>query len=244
MNDINSTLARIKSRGYLSINVYPATDIIENIFDSVSKVKEMVHSSVVELRGWDYPHFPTHTDDKQSIYVGQNESIEAWIDWQNHKEVWRCYNNGQFVHLLGLREDWWEDYPWLNPNDPLKNTQPGKTLEVINTTYTLTEIYLFINNLLKNITIDEIGIKIKLIGTQGRKLTVFDPLRAPLLGDYVCQINEVVITDKIYKKTDLSSNYLQISLEQIIRLYQTFNWESPNRPAIEADQKKLLDRTL
>lgn len=177
----------------------------------------------VPYYGWDYPHFPTQTRDHQDLYVGDDDSIEGWIDWGQFKEVWRFYTNGQFVHLFGLREDWWEEHAWLDEDHPLKKIQPGTVFEVISTTYSLTEIYAFFSNLVQNLPVEEVAVEISLIGTKNRKLYVSDPLRAPLFMEYVCRLDKVNLPKKIYKREDLISNFVDLAFDQIVYLLNRFN---------------------
>lgn len=243
MADFQATLNKIKTRGYWQVNLYPA-NIQENVIESVTKAKELIQSSSVQLRGWDYPHFPTQTRDNQDIYVGENDCIEGWIDWEMYKEAWRFYINGQFIHFFGLREDWWEEHSWLDEDDPLKKIKPGSVLEVIGTVYSLTEIYAFFSNLVQNLPVDEIVAEISLVGTKDRKLHISDFRRAPLFMEYACRLDKVNLPKKIYKKEDLISNYVDLAFDQIIYLFHRFNWENPNIPVIKEDQKKLIERRI
>ena len=243
MADFKTTLEKIKTRGYWQINLYP-TRIQENVVDSVAKAKELMQTSSVELRGWDYPHFPTQTRDHQDIYVAENDSVEGWIDWEQYKEVWRFYTNGQFAHFFGLREDWWGEHTWLNENDPLKQIKPGAILEVISTIYSLTEIYTFFSNLVRNLPVEEVAVEISLVGTKGRLLHISDFRRAPLFMEYACRLEKVILPKKIYRKEELLANFVDLAFDQIIYLFQRFNWENPNVSVIKEDQKKLIERRI
>ncbi len=243
MADFESTLQKIKTRGYWQVNIRPA-QIQENVVESVAKVKEIVQASSVQFRGWDYPHFPTQTKDNQDVYVGENDSVEGWIDWENFKEVWRFHTNGQFIHLFGMREDWWEEHSWLNPDDPLRKIKPGTILEVISTVYSLTEMYAFFSNLVQNLAVEEVTVEISLIGTKDRKLHISDFRRAPLFMDYSCRLEKVNLPKKTYKRADLVANYADLAFDQLIYLFNRFNWDNPNAAVIKEDQKKLIERRI
>lgn len=243
MADFQTTLNKIKTRGYWQVSLHPA-QIQENVVESVTQAKELIQTSSVHFRGWDYPHFPTQTKDHQDVYVGENDSIEGWIDWEQFKEVWRFYTNGQFVHLFGLREDWWEEHSWLNPDDPLRKIKPGTVLEVISTVYSLTEIYAFFSNLVQNLSVEEVEVEISLVGMKDRTLHISDFRRAPLFMEYACRLDKVNLPKKIYKKGDLVTNYVDLAFDQIIYLLHRFNWENPNIPVIKEDQKKLIERRM
>ena len=97
----------------------------------------------LNLRGWDYPHIPGRQDDDSRIYRGV-DYIEAYIDWWEHKEVWRYYQSAQFIHYMGIHEDWYEDNEWAD--NSLKKIKPCSILNTITTTYTVTEIFEFITH--------------------------------------------------------------------------------------------------
>lgn len=243
MADFQTTLNKIKMRGYWQVELHP-TEIQGNIVESIPIAKEIIQSASVHFRGWDYPHFPTQTRDHQDIYIGENDSIEGWIDWEQFKEVWRFYTNGQFIHLFSLREDWWEEYESLSKDDPLKKIVPGTVLEVISTVYSLTEIYAFLRNLIQILPIKEVVVEINLIGTKGRKLHISDFRRTPLFMEYACRLERVDLPKRTYKKEELVANYIDLAYEQIVYLFQRFNWDNPNGAVIKEDQKKLIERRI
>jgi len=243
MADFQTTLTKIKTRGYWQVNFYPS-QIQENLVESVIKAEELIQTSSIQFRGWDYPHFPTQSKDNQDVYVGESDCVEGWIDWEIFKEVWRFYTNGQFTHLFAMREDWWEEHSWLNEDDPLRKIKPGETLEIISAVYTLTEIYAFLSNLAQNLQVDQVAVEISLVGTKNRKLHISDFRRAPLFMQYPCMLDKVNLPKKIYKRDDLISNYVDLAFDQIIYLFQRFNWKTPNIPVIKEDQKKLIERRI
>jgi hypothetical protein len=243
MADFKTTLEKIKTRGYWQVNIRPV-QIQENLIESVTRAKEIMQASSVQFRGWDYPHFPTQTRDHQDLYVGENDSIEGWIDWENFKEAWRFYTNGQFIHLFGLREDWYEEHSWINENDPLRKIKPGTVLEVIGTVYSITEMYAFFGNLVQNLPVSEVEVEISLFGTKDRKLHISDFRRSPLFMDYSCRLDKVNLQKKVYKKEDLITNYVDLAFDQIVYLMHRFNWDNPNVAVIKEDQKKLIERRI
>ena len=114
-NNFSTTLEKIKERGYFVIDVFPNT-INENRISTVNKCKETVKDAVIQLRGWDYPHFPTETLDHQNIYVAGSK-VEAWTDIEQYKEIWQLHKSGHYIHLFGLFEDWFEEDTWRTPGD-------------------------------------------------------------------------------------------------------------------------------
>jgi hypothetical protein len=239
--DFNTTLEKIKSRGYWKVHIYP-NKLVECVINPINKGKDIIRNSSVHLRGWDYPHYPTETQDHQDLYTSQNK-VEAWIDWHNYKEIWRLFDSGQFIHFFGLREDWLAE-SWASDDHPMKRIQPGQILEVIGTIYSLTEIYAFLNNLVTNLDQDEVVIEISLVGTKGRDLHISDPGRAPLFMEYKSRDLEIVLPKKVYSKEEINSNFLELAFEQIIYIFAQFNWDNPPLEVIKEDQKKLIERRI
>ncbi len=239
--DFHSTLATIKAHGYWKIHVYPNSINFIPI-EPINKGKEIIRSASVQFRGWDYPHFPTQVLDDQNIYIA-GDKVEAWIDYNQFKEIWRFYNTGQFIHLFGLREDWLKEDSWLSQK--LKEIPPGTVLEMTGTVYSITEMYAFIRNLVQaGLYKSEIAVEITLVGTKDRKLFISDPSRMPLIGEHKSVMNKVVFPKKVYRVQDLETNYLDFAFEQIVYLFNQFNWDNPPLQVIKEDQKKIIERRL
>lgn len=240
--DFKSTLAIIKTRGYWKIHIYPnSKDFIP--IEPINKGKEIIRSASVQFRGWDYPHYPTkQIPDRQNIYTA-GDKIEAWIDYNQYKEIWRLYNTGQFIHLFSLREDWFKEGSMASKK--LKEIPPGEIFGITVAVYTITEIYSFIRNLIQNgLYKSEIAIEIILFGTKDRKLYIFDPNRMPLIEEYKSMVTIINFPKKLYKIQELEANYLDFAFEQIVYLFHQFNWDNPNTEAIKEDQRKLVERRL
>src|ERR1043166_6582061 len=96
---------KIRSRGYWRVVIRPSSFIAERA--RLRDLEQIARDTVVQLRGWDYPHFP-----RDGVTRG-NDFIEALTDsgWIQHIELWRLYQSGQFVHLFAMREDWLEGVP-------------------------------------------------------------------------------------------------------------------------------------
>jgi sulfur relay (sulfurtransferase) DsrF/TusC family protein len=239
--DFQSTLAIIKTRGYWKIHIYPnSTDFVS--IEPINKGKEIIRSASVQFRGWDYPHFPTQVLDYQNIYT-TGDKVEAWIDYNQFKEIWRFYDTSQFIHLFSLREDWLKEDSWLSQK--LKVILPGAVLEMTGTIYSITEMYAFIRNLIQaRLYKNEIAVEITLFGTKGRKLSIFDTNRMPLIEEHKSMMDMINFPKKVYKIQELETNYLDLAFEQIVYLFHQFNWDNPNIEAIKEDQRKLIERRL
>lgn len=242
--NFKATLKKIKLRGHWIINIQP-NDVIEERIISVTKCEDIVKQSSIHLRGWDYPHFPTHNIENQAIYAA-NDRTEAWIDWEMYKEIWRFYKNGHFIHYAALREDWTEEGTWKITNDPWSNIKPGKILAIVNNIYTITEIFLFAKNLMETDLYEAgISIELTLVNTDGRVLQTMDPMRAPLLMEYKTMINDITLPKKLYpNKEAFLKQFMRDSLNLCVELCYQFNWKNPPIEVIKEDQKKLIERRI
>src|SRR6266705_1094268 len=161
----------IRSRGYWRVNVRPTVFIPERV--ALRKLEAITRDSIVQLRGWDYPHFP-----REGVTRG-NDFIEGATEaaFISHLEVWRLYQSGQFIHLFSMREDWVEGTPLPG----LGNVKPGELLSLESTLYTITEIFLFAARLAQRMALGpEIVVEYALHGLASRKLETFNPERDSL----------------------------------------------------------------
>ena len=159
---------KIRSRGYWRVVIRPSGFIAERA--RLRDLEQIARDSVIQLRGWDYPHFP-----KEGVTRG-NDFIEALTDveWLSHIELWRLYQSGQFVHLFAMREDWVEGTPMAG----LGNVKPGTLLSYESTLYTITEIFLFAARLAQRMALGpEVIVEYSLVDLLNRRLETFNPGR-------------------------------------------------------------------
>ena len=234
--NIEEVKKRIKERGYWKINFHPIK-FIPNLIPSGEDCIEILTNNIVRLRGWDYPHIPREGVDNQGIYPG-DDYYEAYIDWDIHKEAWRFYQSGQFIHYRALEEDWMQEsvfgYNYI---------KPGSILEVIMTIYTLTEIFEFLRRLTVGSNVYEEGgiIKIELINMNGRMLKLLDPMRSSLSMSYIARIPEIKIPEKIVTKEDIMNKSKELALESLAHVFKTFGWVNQPMVIFKSDQQKLLE---
>jgi hypothetical protein len=229
-------IKKIKSKGYWEINIRP--DIYNSQRLERQKIKDIVRSAVVELRGWDYPHFRDSEGEPYPILDG----IEKIIDWSNHIEFWRMTKSANFYHLLALREDWMKDVEYQNiwsKGDELKGE---KWLGVLGTLYTLTEIFEFAKRLAtQNIFDDNVIIDIKLYDLKNRQLVVDSYNRVPFLSPRIAKITEPW---KYYTQSflvnDVQNKPDQLALDAFLDLIYFFEWENPPIETFKNDIQKFL----
>jgi hypothetical protein len=232
LNTKDQVVQKIKSKGYWEVNIRPVAYSEQRV--EKRNLKELVRSSKVELRGWDYPHFRDSGGEPYPIQTG----IEKFIDWSNNIEFWRMTQSANFFHLLALEEDWMElaDSMYISRHH-LKNQ---KWLGVLGTLYTLTEMFEFARRLaLHNIFDDSMIIDIKLTGLENRKLLVESFDRVPLY-DKVAKVSDPWEFKKEILVADVLSKSAQFALEAFADLVFLFNWVNVPIDSMKNDQQKFL----
>jgi len=138
VSDCAKCLAKIKSRGYWQIIIRPITFQKGHISDLSNGLK-IIEKCKMSLRGWDYPHMSY----EEPAYCGI-DYLESIVDWSIHKELWRFYDSGQFVHFRGFKEDWLEESHFDSSQYACSSRTAFDGIDAI---YTMTEIYQFANRL-------------------------------------------------------------------------------------------------
>ena len=92
-------LAEIKSRGYWRVEMH-STEYKDKRLPTRRAMQDLLSSATVSLRGWPYPYFRA----EEATYNGK--WLEGQVNWSYHKEYWRLYESGQWLHYLGLSGAW------------------------------------------------------------------------------------------------------------------------------------------
>jgi len=79
----------------------------KEVIPTLNESMRLAQQSVVQLRGWDYPHV---SGNKVEQARGQNW-VASWADFMGHVEYWRLFQSGQFLHLFKMLEatEAWRD---------------------------------------------------------------------------------------------------------------------------------------
>jgi hypothetical protein len=224
----------IKSRGYWEIEIVPYVYKPDRI--EFNEILPLVEKSQVHKWGRYYPRI-AHKGDWIGESFNDNNYYESLVDdGGQHKEMWRMYQSGQFIHYLALRED------WGYPNASAEMTENSRKLqEIVLTLFTVTEIFLFVSRLASNnLFEDSINIIIKLHDAYDRAL-FFSNLERELHRNYVCNIREPITIKSNISVNDILSNNERIAMDTVIRIFRLFNWRS-NQIAdiLRNDQEKIL----
>lgn len=228
-------LDRIRSRGYWRINFQPKSLLAEKL--SLSKCRELVESNAVRLRGWDYPHVSTKTDEKSG---GQpaGEFYESWVNWWNHIEFWRMYRSHQFLHYLALREDWFEESDWSK--ELAQRFRSGDVLGTGGAIFQITEVFEFATRLCRAGAYPTgVIIDVTLDNTQNRSLWVDDPQRMPFSQPPTTGAQKISASASLAPDEFLNGS-TEKSLTMLLEIFDGFGWDNVSAQNIRQQQERFL----
>lgn len=240
MSDKDAIIKRLKSKGYWEINVRPVVYNPKRL--DKQALKEIVRLSVVQLRGWDYPHFYDTEHRPYPIING----IEQTIEWEAHVEFWRFTQSANFLHLLALREDWFDDSIYEHMHLLGDSLKGKKWLGVGGTLFTVTEIFEFARRLAaQNIFGDKVAIFVKLYDLKDRILAVDSAGRLPFMSEKKARIAGPWSYDReSLLVTELTSKSAELAMDAFLNLVYLFDWENPPIDSLKNDQERFLQHKL
>lgn len=231
-------IGKIQSRGYWKILFRPLSYKEEKILN-LSDCKNIIEKHSVEFRSWDYPHFPRREDIDTGLCPGNNY-YEGWVDWNVHKELWRMYQSGQFIHYRGLFEDWHDEDSFMENAVKYK---PKFYLGILHTICQITEIFEFLSGLAKEgIYKERMNLSISLMDTKDRKLKIDELDRIPFSRDYKTIAQEIEFK-KQYTEIEIIENSTELAIKAILYFFERFDW-TPSEDIVRSDQKKILERRI
>ncbi len=174
-------------------------------------------------------------------YRAGESFFEGREDWFNHKELWRMYQSGQFLHFLALRDDWSELSGWGITGN--RDVKVGKSLNTIGEViYEFTEIFEFLSRLAKNGLYDEgVKVSIELHNTKGRVLTTSG--NRILFGEYISDM-ETIPYERVCSKEEMITEPKELAFDAILHFFERFNWPNIPTETIKNDQENLLNRNI
>ncbi|MEI8175088.1 MAG: hypothetical protein WCG28_04015 [bacterium] len=201
------------------------------------ELQNILEKSKVGLRGWSFPHIPIEDreDSKRPYSIGNG--VEFYISWQGIIEASRFYQSGQFISKFALREDTMGELYG-------KPLEAGKYLDFLGLIYKITEITLFVKNLIENTNIEEGNLIIEINNTRDRELeSIFSQNIFSFNAGYICRMNKIMAPSKIYKEK-ITTDYLEISRELIKSIFDDFNWKNYSEQMIQTHQENLINRRI
>lgn len=234
MPDSDAILSSLHSRGYWRLAIRPAA-YSDSRVKSRSDLAELARECTVRWRGWFYPWHG------ESDYIGFGDRfIYQAVDWNDKKEYWRFYQSGQFVHHIGLWEDWQDN---VTPGGFAKrlDIDPGTELSTINALYLLTEFFEFAARLTaRNVIEDACVVTVSLNNSAQRRLVMMDLMRM-LNENRVLRLQKVERTET-YRAEDLVGKARDLALETALWVFESFSWPNPPRAVFAEDQRRLVER--
>lgn len=232
----DKVITEIKSKGYWSINIRPLV-YKEKLIHDRATVKQIVRNAVVELRGWDYPHFSNRTEETYNIING----VETTFSWENHIEFWRMTQSGNFIHLLALREDRTDLSNFSNLWSTSNELNGKKLLGILGTLYTFIEIFEFTNRLVKQeIFSNNLILDVQLHDIYQRQLWVDSQNRLPFSYERGSHSEKPWQWKEEYKLNDFSEKMESNILKPYLDLVELFGWENPPVDVFKNDIQKFL----
>ena len=229
---MSEILDRIKSRGYWKVVIRPTTFVEQRVADR-SALLSIIERNSVDLKGWSFPHVDSLVEiEKGPDWIGQEISRDPVL------ELWRFYQSGQFVHYLGIPEDWRTGaHQW-----PLSGNGVHRgMLDVAGVVLQLTEIYEFAarfcftqavdNGIFLEITVDNIEdhfLYLPEIGSQeGSEIS---KTGSPGIDYAICLSNIEIVAEA-----------RELSLWPALELFRSFQWD-PGVDFVRELQLELIRR--
>ena len=204
---------------------------------------ELVQSTKLSLRGWDYPHL-SHRPNQRGT---GNRWVASWSSFLGHVEYWRLYQSGQFIHLFAVREalvaEWHAqlraaaishasdraDVDW--------DRVPGY-FSLLSFLYTVTEIFEFAARLAhRGVYTSTIAVTIELKKVRGFVLT---PDLDRAWSDIRAASEDQIGRAWLIENRELISASSEVSLRATTWFFERFGWLEPSVQVLRRDQEKFL----
>lgn len=201
----------------------------------------LMESCRVSLRGWDYPHV-----DLQNRENG-NDWIASWCEFMGHREYWRFYQSGQFIHLFSFREDFYGDKPGMafrgNVLGVPNGFSPSGYVEIIQTLYIITEVFEFAERLAqKDVFGSHVSVVIEMTGIKDRVLFFWDPFRH--LYNIYKATQETLSNEWRLETQGLLADSAELARQATVWFYERFGWMEAAPELLRSEQQKLLEGKL
>lgn len=203
---------------------------MESRIADYSALLPIVKNASVSLRGWDFPHIDPHVDPQRDVdWVGQES------EWQQFLEIWRLYQSGQFVDLVGMPWDW-RDRSDLWPAD--RDWKPGTSLGVMDALFRFTEIHEFAARLaLTEGGDDFMHIEVTVGGLRERALRVDSHDRVLFFQTYKASLDELPY-EHVVPRSELVAQPRELALRPASELFARFGWQ-PSQEMLRDLQREL-----
>ena len=231
----NELVELIKSKGYWEVEITPYSYDANKI--QINEILHLVEKCQVRKWGRRYPRISRNADMTGISFTNNNYFQSLTDDGMQHKEIWRMYQSGQFVHYLALREDWGLEDPY-----GVAAGSSRKVQNIIMTLYTVTEIFLFASRLASNNVFgDSMYLILKLHNAYDRVL-IFSDIERELDHDYICKMDDPIIVEKKIATSEILSQSERMAMNAVIDIFRRFNWNSNQIANILRDDQEKLNK--
>ena|SRR3989338_6212869 len=240
-------VSSILTHPYWRVNVRPER-YDADLIPSLAECYRLIEQTKVSLRGWDYPHL-SHRDTQRG--VGDNW-VASWSDFDGHKEYWRLYQSGQFLHLFSVREA--TDSAWreklehqakahdIDHEGEIDWSKVPGFFSILNFIYTVTEVFEFSSRLCqKGLYTGAPIISIQLNGIKG--FVLMTDLDRAWHGYYAASQDLLEHSWQVRSDVLIADSAAQ-ALNAIDWFFQRFNWLNPSKQILREDQRKFLTREV
>lgn len=233
-------LEDIKSQGYWRVEIR-STEYQDRRLRGRSAMQNLLSNTMVSLRGWPYPYYRV----EEITYTGKwLEGKVNWIDY-NHREYWRLYESGQWIHYVALAGGWMTRERMFSGRSPLPPQHAGYLHVRGDILFSLTEIFRFAVGLAEGGILDPTAfLSIQLHNTGDYML--YESFDRFFTNRYVNPSERPFERQLSLPVSELPAIADQQALEMAVDIFEVFGWspaESAMRNLTE-DQKKLVERRL
>lgn len=220
---------RIEEGAHWRVVVRPG-GFSECLVPTLSELKTRILDSKVTLRGWDCPPI-----EREDLSVCGSTCVEAGAHHGWVREYWRFYQSGQFMHLCSYEED-------LFGREGRFATMPLRALWAETTLYRITELLVFSSRLALYETYSTgCHFLLRMTDTGDRELCLAEP-RGRVAGHPKCQRPELE-NEWHWSEQQVLHEAAALAMQVVVWVFEQFN-ATPWMPALEEDQRKLLERRL
>lgn len=215
----------------------------EELIPSLKQCFEIIEKNKLSLRGWDYPHLSNRDEERTQ----GNNWVASWSDFWNHREYWRLYQSGQFLHLFSVGEEtqpeWRQELlsamkGQLSYRDDIEWDQVPGFISILNFTYSMTEIFEFAARLCQaQIYRGVLNIGVSIRGIKGFVLAAGWERS---WRNFYATAEDELSRSWSFETDALVAESSEKALNAIHWFLERFGWLSPNLEVIRSDQENFL----
>lgn len=221
-------LERIQEMAHWRVLIRPAIPLEEQL--GFGRCLELVNSSKVSVRGWDYPHVDQQRSDGRGG-IGRGEDFyESWTDWEGFLEFWRMYRSGQFL-----------SYNLLHGEIGMFGQEGGQRVVLaVDTVYSISEYVEFAQRLAKNVPLGGgYVLTVSLRNAAGYRLGA-GAGRMPFLDALLNNSQDLTVSSTI-SSAEMTRGTVEIANRLLLAIFDYFGW-NPDANQIRNDQEAFFRR--